>query len=71
MSDIGEMVFLPQLLERLQRTAPGVHVETRSTLQDEIEDALGAGELDLASASCRGYSPRYAITGSSATPTCA
>ena len=48
MSDIGEMVFLPQLLERLQRVAPGVHIETRSTPQGEIEQALAAGELDLA-----------------------
>ena len=48
MSDIGEMVFLPQLLERLQRVASGVHIETRSTLQGEIEQALAAGELDLA-----------------------
>jgi len=57
MSDIGEMVFLPQLLERLQRTAPGLHVETRSTLQDEIEDALGAGELDLAVGFLPGLQP--------------
>jgi DNA-binding transcriptional LysR family regulator len=48
MSDIGEMVFLPRLLERLQRAAPGVHIETRSTPQAEIEQALASGELDLA-----------------------
>jgi DNA-binding transcriptional LysR family regulator len=48
MSDIGEMVFLPPLLERLHRAAPGVRVETRSTPQEEIETALAAGELDLA-----------------------
>jgi DNA-binding transcriptional LysR family regulator len=34
MSDIGEMVFLPPLLERLHRTAPGARVETRSTPQE-------------------------------------
>lgn len=48
MSDIGEMVFLPPLLERLHRVAPGVRVETRSTPQEEIETALAAGELDVA-----------------------
>jgi DNA-binding transcriptional LysR family regulator len=48
MSDIGEMVFLPPLLERLHRAAPGVRIETRSTPQEEIEAALAAGELDLA-----------------------
>ncbi len=48
MSDIGEMVFLPPLLERLQRVAPGVRVETRSTPEAAIEGALAGGELDLA-----------------------
>jgi DNA-binding transcriptional LysR family regulator len=48
MSDIGEMVFLPPLLERLHRTAPGVRIETRTTPQEAIETALAAGELDLA-----------------------
>lgn len=48
MSDIGEMVFLPRLLERIHHGAPGVRIETHSTPQEEIEEALGAGELDLA-----------------------
>jgi DNA-binding transcriptional LysR family regulator len=48
MSDIGEMVFLPSLLERLQRVAPGVRIETHSTPEAEIESALAGGELDLA-----------------------
>jgi DNA-binding transcriptional LysR family regulator len=48
MSDIGEMVFLPPLLERLQRVAPGLRVETRATPESAIEEALGCGELDLA-----------------------
>ena len=42
------MVFLPPLLERLHRDAPGARVETRSTPQEEIEAALAGGELDLA-----------------------
>jgi DNA-binding transcriptional LysR family regulator len=48
MSDIGEMVFLPRLLERLHRAAPGVHIETCASPQGEIEGAMAAGELDLA-----------------------
>ena len=48
MSDLGQIEFLPPLVERLQRTAPGVRLETRSTPQEEIETALAAGELDLA-----------------------
>jgi DNA-binding transcriptional LysR family regulator len=48
MSDIGEMVFLPGLLERVKRDAPGVKIEVvRSPIKD-IHAALEAGELDLA-----------------------
>jgi DNA-binding transcriptional LysR family regulator len=48
LSDVGEIVFLPLLLERLQREAPGVRVETEHFPQDEVSDALAAGEIDLA-----------------------
>jgi DNA-binding transcriptional LysR family regulator len=42
------MVFLPPLLERLQRDAPGVRVETVSMEEARLPEALAAGELDLA-----------------------
>ena len=48
MSDIGEMVFLPALVERLQRVAPGVRVEVTPLALEEITDALASGALDLA-----------------------
>jgi DNA-binding transcriptional LysR family regulator len=48
MSDIGEMVFLPPLLERVQRDAPGVKVETRSLPESGLPEALATGEIDLA-----------------------
>jgi len=48
LSDVGEIVFLPALLERLQREAPGVRVETQHLPQDEVSDALASGEIDLA-----------------------
>lgn len=48
LSDVGEIVFLPALLERLQREAPGVCVETQHLPQDEVSDALASGEIDLA-----------------------
>ena len=48
MSDIGEMVFLPTLIERLQRAAPGVKVEVKPLALEEIADALASGTLDLA-----------------------
>src|SRR5262245_26518300 len=48
MSDIGEMVFLPRLLERVQRAAPGVRIEATALPLGEINGALAAGALDLA-----------------------
>ena len=48
LSDVGEIVFLPPLLERLQRDAPGVRIETEQLPQDEVSDALASGEIDIA-----------------------
>jgi DNA-binding transcriptional LysR family regulator len=48
LSDVGEIVFLPPLLERLQREAPSVRIDTQHLPQDEVSDALAAGEIDLA-----------------------
>lgn len=48
MSDIGEMVFLPGLLERVKRDAPGVKIEVMRIPIKDVHTALEAGELDLA-----------------------
>src|SRR5215510_5962668 len=48
LTDVGEIAFLPPLLERLQRDAPRVRVETQQLPQDEVSDALASGEADLA-----------------------
>ncbi len=48
MSDIGEMVFLPGLLERFKREAPGVKAEVAQLPMRDIHAALEAGEIDLA-----------------------
>jgi len=48
LTDVGEIAFLPPLLERLQREAPRVRVETQHLPQDEVSDALASGEVDLA-----------------------
>ncbi len=47
MSDIGEMVFLPPLLERLQREAPNVKLETRTMRESELPEALASGECEV------------------------
>lgn len=48
MSDIGEIFFLPPLVEHVRRTAPGIGLEAVPVALDEIPAALASGELDLA-----------------------
>ena len=48
MSDLGQVEFLPPLVERLQRGAPGVRLEAVAADLEHIADALGTGALDLA-----------------------
>lgn len=48
MSDIGEMVFLPGLLERIKRDAPAVKIDVVRIPIKDVHTALEAGELDLA-----------------------
>jgi len=48
MSDLGQIEFLPPLVERVQVSAPGVHLEAVGLEVEDIAGALGAGGLDLA-----------------------
>jgi DNA-binding transcriptional LysR family regulator len=48
MSDIGEMVFLPRLLQHLQQYAPHAPVRSLSFPHDQLLKAMQDGELDLA-----------------------
>jgi DNA-binding transcriptional LysR family regulator len=48
MSDLGQIEFLPPLLERVQKTAPGVRLEAVALEVEDIAGALAAGALDLA-----------------------
>src|SRR4051812_42642474 len=47
MSDLGQVEFLPPLVERVQKAAPGVRLEAVAADLEHIGDALGAGALDL------------------------
>jgi DNA-binding transcriptional LysR family regulator len=57
MSDLGQIEFLPPLVERVQRVAPGVRLEAVALEVDDIADALGAGALDLAVGFLPGLGP--------------
>jgi DNA-binding transcriptional LysR family regulator len=48
MTDIGEIYFLPPLMERLRRDAPGVTVSTVRTTATSLRDDMEAGKVDLA-----------------------
>ncbi len=48
MQDIGELVFLPQIFERLSALAPGLQLRTVNLPIAELERALRTGEVDLA-----------------------
>jgi DNA-binding transcriptional LysR family regulator len=48
MSDVGQVEFLPPLVERVQRIAPGVRLEAVAVDLEDIAAALGSGVLDVA-----------------------
>src|SRR4051794_29058012 len=48
MSDVGEMVFLPRLLERIQAFAPLASVSSVAMKPRDLERALEQGDVDLA-----------------------
>ena len=48
MTDIGEIYFLPTLIERLRRDAPGVSLSTVRNTAVNLKDEMEAGKVDLA-----------------------
>ena len=48
MTDIGEIYFLPPLMERLRREAPGVTISTVRNTAVNLRDDLESGKVDLA-----------------------
>jgi DNA-binding transcriptional LysR family regulator len=48
MQDIGELVFLPRILDRLNVSAPGLQVRTVNLPPPLLEPALRSGEVDIA-----------------------
>ncbi len=48
MTDIGEIVFLPRLVERLRQEAPGVSLSTVRTTATNLREDMESGKVDLA-----------------------
>ncbi len=57
MSDVGQVEFLPPLVERVQLAAPAVRLEAVALDVDDIAAALAAGGLDLAIGFLPGLGP--------------
>lgn len=48
MTDVGEMYFLPVLVDALAREAPGVTLQVVSVTQSSLKDDMASGRIDLA-----------------------
>jgi DNA-binding transcriptional LysR family regulator len=48
LTDMGELIFLPRLIERLRAAAPGCTLRTLQVPMATIQDVLESGEADLA-----------------------
>jgi DNA-binding transcriptional LysR family regulator len=48
MTDIGEIHFMPALMDALRREAPGVRIETVRPHDTVLKAAMAAGDIDLA-----------------------
>src|SRR4051812_17126866 len=57
MSDLGQIEFLPPLIERVQRAAAGVRLEAVALEVEDIADALATGALELAVGFLPGLGP--------------
>jgi len=60
MSDLGQVEFLPPLVERVQRLAPGVRLEAVAVDIEDIADALASGALDIVVGFLPGLGPPIA-----------
>ncbi len=47
-TDYGDFVLMPAVIERLRREAPGIRVVMHSVLADQLQDDLSSGKIDMA-----------------------
>lgn len=48
LSDIGEITYLPRLIQRVQQEAPGIGLSVKRLSRARMADELGVGSIDLA-----------------------
>jgi DNA-binding transcriptional LysR family regulator len=59
MTDIGEINFLPRLIEHLEKDAPGVSVTTLRPRQEGIAAAMESGHVDMSVGTLSGLSAGF------------
>jgi DNA-binding transcriptional LysR family regulator len=59
LTDIGEMNFLPRLIERLDQVAPHVSITTLRTQKEDIADAMETGHLDMSIGALSGLQQKF------------
>lgn len=47
LSDIGEVIFLPQLMKRLGEVAPRISLSTLRTRREDVAEAMETGHVDM------------------------
>jgi DNA-binding transcriptional LysR family regulator len=48
LSDIGEIIYLPRLIQRIQKDAPGIRLSVRRLSRRRMSEELSVGSVDLA-----------------------
>lgn len=46
-TDYGDFVLMPAVVEQLRQAAPGLRVVTRAVVSDQVHDALASGRIDM------------------------
>lgn len=59
LSDIGEVNFLPRLIERLDQVAPHVSITTLRTQKEDIAEAMETGHLDMSIGALSGLQQKF------------
>ena len=71
MTDIGEIVFLPKLVDRLRQQSPGVSLRTVRTTATNLRDDMEAARSTSPSARCRNSRQASFNAACSCSATCA
>lgn len=58
-TDYGDFVLMPAVIERLRQEAPGIRVVMRAVLTEQLHDDLSSGRIDMAVAFATSATPGF------------